>query len=298
LQDLTEAYSTFANYGNRYTCNFIKKLKINGKTVYTRPTKGIKIFQEDTAYLMTDILKSTAQKGTAKKLRSLPFEIAAKTGTVGTKNGNTDAYALSYTVNDTIGVWFGNADNHFIDTTGGGLPCNLLLTLNELLAQEYDKAQRKIPNFSIPKNVQKVALDKTAYYDTHTIQLADDSAPAEYQFFELFKTSAIPLNKSTSFSNPQIITPTISLTEKGVRIHFDNRSPSYYQYRIERYDYATHTTLFVGALGDTFIDENVLPNKNYVYSVTPIYNGKEGEKVILPSITTKRQATIPKEWWR
>lgn len=303
LQDLTEAYSTFANYGNKYTCNFIKKLKINGKTVYTRPTKAIKIFQEDTAYLMTDILKSTAQKGTAKKLRSLPFEIAAKTGTVGTKNGNTDAYALSYTVNDTIGVWFGNADNHFIDTTGGGLPCNLLLTLNELLAQEYDKAQRKIPNFSIPKNVQKVALDKTAYYDTHTIQLADDCAPAEYQFFELFKTSAVPLNKSTSFSNPQIITPTISLTEKGVNIHFDNRSPIYYQYRIERYDYATHTTLYEGDFIEDFLDNKIENNKRYEYVVTPIYKERKGVSIKLPIISTGNQNTLDKDkiieedWW-
>lgn len=303
LQDLTEAYSTFANNGNKYPCTFIKELKINGKTVYTRPNKNTKIFHEDTAYLMTDILKSTAQKGTAKKLRNLSFDIAAKTGTVGTKKGNTDAYALSYTAKDTIGVWFGNADNTFIDTTGGGLPCNLLLSLNELLEQEYAKTQAKIPSFSIPKNVQKIALDKTAYYDTHTILLADDYSPAEHQLFELFKTSAIPLNKSTSFSKPQIIPPRISLTETGVKIDFDSRAPRYYQYRIERYDYATHTTLYNGKFIETFLDETIEDNKRYEYIVTPIYKECNGVSMKLPIISTgnknklDKDKIIDEDWW-
>ena len=35
------------------------------------------------------MLRSATQIGTAKKLKSLPFAIAAKTGTTGTKEGNT-----------------------------------------------------------------------------------------------------------------------------------------------------------------------------------------------------------------
>lgn len=303
LQALTEAYSTFANSGNKYDCTFIKELKINGKIVYKRPKNFTKIFGEDSAYLMTDILKSTAQKGTAKKLRNLPFEIAAKTGTVGTKKGNTDAYALSYTTNDTIGVWFGNADNSFIETTGGGLPCNLLFSLNEATEKEYGRTQRKIAPFYIPKNVAKIALDKTAYYDTHTLLLADDNSPAEYQFQELFKTSAIPLNKSTSFSNPKIVTPQISLENNGVKIRFASTSPSYYQYRIERYDYATHTTLYDGNFIETFLDESIEENKRYEYVVTPIYNHRKGVSIKLPIISTgsgnklQNDKIVDENWW-
>ena len=140
LRDLACAYTTLANGGVYEECGFIDYVKINGETVYKKASNPARVFSQDTAYLTTDMLRSTAKNGTAKKLRSLPFSIAAKTGTVGTQKGNTDAYALSYTSKDCVAVWLGNADNRYIEYTGGGLPCNYLLKINEKLSRKkpYD----------------------------------------------------------------------------------------------------------------------------------------------------------------
>ena len=305
LSDVLCAYHTLQNDGVFNPCGFISSIKINGATVYKKSNDEKRVFSTETASLITDILKGTAQNGTAKKLRSLPFEIAAKTGTVGSSKGNTDAYAISYTTRDCAGVWLGNANNEKINHTGGGKPCELLREINESIYKLYEREQQSIPPFKLDKNVKKIALDKCAYYDMHTLLLADDNAPLEGQFNELFKTSAIPLNKSTAYTCPTINTPTVSIKNKVVTITFNDTFPKYYTYKIERYDYVSHTTLYQGEYIPFFSDESLCDDKNYVYIVTPIYNGKEGEPTVLPTISTRNsekaelnQEILSKEWWQ
>ena len=305
LKDLLAAYSVFPNGGVKKPCGFIEEIKINGATVYKKPKTTRRVFNEDSAYLMTDMLKGTAQNGTAKKLRTLPFEIAAKTGTVGTKNGNTDAYALSYTTNDCIAVWCGNADNEKIDTTGGGVPCKDLKAINEFLYNKYQKNGEVISPFTMPKSVVKIALDKTMYYDTHTILRADDNSPADFRFSELFKKDAIPLKSSTSFTLPTIPTPSVCVVENKVIITLNPSSPTYYRYRIVRKDYATHTTVYEGELLTQFVDEHVEKDKYYTYTITPIYKNNVGKEIALPTVFTATQNSTlvedkqitQKDWW-
>ena len=302
FQDMLAAYSLFPD-GNYESCGFISAIKIDGITVYKKLNTSKRVFSEETAYLMTDMLKTAAKTGTAKKLRALPFEIAAKTGTVGTDKGNTDAYALSYTTRDCVGVWLGNADNKPISHTGGGLPCNTLLKINEYLNDFYTERDEKIKGFSKPKSIVSIVLDKPSYYDTHTILLADEAAPKEYTFTELFKKSAIPLNKSTSFTFPCVNPPALKVVGNQVNITFDNTFPSYYEYTIDRYDYVTHTTVYQGGYTPLFTDTIGEKDKTYVYTVTPSFQGKKGKPIPLPSVSTKHgeslkdKEIIQKEWW-
>ena len=288
LKDILSAYASLPNEGVFTPCSFISSIRINGATVYRKTNPTNKVFSVETSALMTDMLKSTTQNGTAKKLRGLPFEVAGKTGTVGGQEGNTDAYALSYTTRDCAAVWLGNADNTKINHTGGGEPCRLLREINEAAYELYQLRNQSIKPFTMPVNTKKIELDKQAYYDTHTLLLADENSPTEYRLSEWFKTSAIPLNKSTSFSSPHIDIPTISLRDNVVCITFDKYFPAYYTYKIDRYDYATHTTLYQGNYLHEFHDNTLLSGKNYLYTITPIYNEKEGTPITLPIVSTKK----------
>ena len=304
LKDILSAYATFQNSGVYQNGAFIDKIKIDGQTVYQRKHSKKRVFSEETAYLMTDMLKTASTTGTAKKLRSLPFDIAAKTGTVGTENGNTDAYALSYTSKNCFGVWLGNADNSFIDYTGGGLPCNLLYEINTHINERYQAKDTVIPSFSMPSGVKRVSLDKSTYYDTHTMLGADPESPLEFQLFELFKKENIPMKKCDLFSNPSISTPVLTVNENGITISFNKGTPVCYDYKIERYDYATHSTIYFGEFLPYFTDTDIQPNKRYVYYVTPYYKGKAGKKITLPTATTKQgepiinEEILQKDWWK
>lgn len=305
LKDILSGYACLQSGGIFSEGGFISAVRINGITVYKKQTNNEKVFSEESAFLMTDMLKSTVKNGTAKRLRSLPFDVAAKTGTVGTQKGNTDAYALSYTTKDCAAVWLGNADNSKINCTGGGVPCSLLYEINQSLFELYKAKGMNIDDFQTPKNVVLAELDKPTYYDTHTLLLADENSPSSYRISELFKKSAIPLNKSTSFSNPSIPMPTITAQNNTVSIFFEDSLPKYYTYKIERYDYASHTTLYEGKLIKTFTDDTLADGNVYVYTVTPMFNGIKGTTLTLPSVSVEvgekaeigHDKILSKDWW-
>ncbi len=305
LSDITAAYSTLANGGVFQPCGFIASVKIDGVTVYAKPENKTQIFSEETAYLMSDVLRTTAKNGTAKKLRSLAYDVAAKTGTVGTANGNTDAYALSYTNNEVVSVWLGNADNRKIEYTGGGLPCSILLKINEYLCNQITSGNSPQPQFCKPQSIVEIALDKVAYQNSHSLSLADDIAPPSYQFKELFRQNAIPLNKSTSFSNPSIIPPNIKIENDEVKIVFNDNLPRYYTYKIERYDGEKKTILYDGGYLNEFKDDTIKMHKRYIYTVTPAYQEHVGAPIILPSVCTQNNKNqdeqnkeiLTKNWW-
>ena len=306
LPKLLSAYSVLQNGGQFYESGFIRSVKIDGIEVFNRTVTPAKVFSEDTAYLTTDMLKTAVQSGTAKKLRALPFPVACKTGTAGTDKGNTDAYALSYTTRNLVGVWFGNADNSYIDYTGGGAPCNFLFQIHEYLNAVYTSKGETIQDFSKPSTVTTVELDKTSYYDRHIILSADPKAPVEYTFSELFKNSCIPLKQSDSFTNPSISPPSLSLKENGVEITFQSSTPEYYSYKILRTNYNTHTTkmLYYGERIDYFLDDTIENGKTYQYSIVPIFQNNIGQKITLPTVTTsadelplEKDKILEKDWW-
>ncbi len=300
LKQLVSAYSVFPDQGEYQNGAFIKEIFIDGRSVYKRKIKKERVFSEATAYLVSDMMKTATQTGTAKKLRTLPFEIIAKTGTAGTKEKNTDAYVLTATKKDVVGVWLGNANNSPIEYTGGGEPCNIAYGINEYLHSNRLTKNQPLGEFSPPKSVASVKLDKIEYYDTHNIVLADENAPTQFTFSEVFSTKALPRGKSDKFSNPSISAPTISVWGRTVRIDFSKSSPEYYDYIIERYDYATHSTVYCGKYQAVFSDESVQDDKRYVYTVIPVYNGKKGKPVKLPEISLKGAPPPPiinKDWW-
>jgi len=296
---LVDAYSVFPNEGEYVPCGFIKEIKIDGHSVYQKPQCKTRVFSKETSYLTTNMLQSAATNGTAKKLRPLPFDIAAKTGTVGSANGNTDAYALSYTTNDIVGVWLGNADNSIVSYTGGGLPCQYLYQINQALHERYQNKNQTIPAFSPPEGVVNVSIDKILYQNEHTLAIADEIAPAGYKFNEIFRKTNVPTFIANHFSSPSITMPTIRFKNDNVQITFDELSPDFYEYVIERDDGQKKRVVYVGKRLDAYTDDSVEKNKRYVYTVTPKYKNHTGTSVILPAISTTQtdKKILDNHWW-
>ena len=301
MNALLNAYATFPCGGEYEPAGFIREIVIDGYRAYGRTRTKTRVFSEETAYLIDDMLKTAAQSGTAKKLRTLSFPIAAKTGTSGTDLGNTDAYALSYTTSDVAGVWLGNADNSLTDITGGGLPANILLKINKYLYRTYTPE-----DFARPAGIERAELDRNEYYDTHNIVLADENAPVEARIAELFKKTALPAARSESYSHPAISPPVLTCEDGKVIIRFRKGAPSEYEYHIDRFDSVTHTTVYRGKYTEVFTDDTLEHGKTYIYTVTPVYRETKGEQIVLPAVTTNEyRPAVPdvppdivdKKWW-
>ena len=126
LMSLTSAYAPFVNGGKKIEPKLISRIQDRrGKTIFQEKNRKCvgcdkfidsefdlpkiensneRVLSKETAYQMTSILKGAAQRGTAKKLRSLKVPLAGKTGTT---NDNYDAWFIGFSSNIVIGVYIG-----------------------------------------------------------------------------------------------------------------------------------------------------------------------------------------------
>lgn len=104
VKELTAAYATFANQGVYITPHtYTKIVDHNGKVILEKSIESTQVFSEQTAYLMTSMLESSAQgsMGISAKI-DMPY--AAKTGTT---NDDLDRWFVAYTPYYVGGVWYG-----------------------------------------------------------------------------------------------------------------------------------------------------------------------------------------------
>ena len=201
-KQLAGAYSTFACNGKYSQPKFISFIADkNGKIVYINKPQEEQVLREDACYLLTDMLKTSAQSGTGKKLSQLNTEIASKTGTVGKSNSkqNLDAWNISYTPEYTCGVWLGNLDNSPIDYTGGNQPTQIV--------KDFFEKHKTNQLFEKPSSIVEKRIDMTELEENHRIVLANEYMPERYTKTELFSVFNLPKLYSDKFAT--IKTPTI-----------------------------------------------------------------------------------------
>jgi penicillin-binding protein 1B len=116
--DLIQAYTTFANGGNRVQITGIRSvINSKGEKIYQGHIEKSQIIHKETAYLITNMLQSVVTSGTAASLRNygLTQPIAGKTGT---SNDFRDAWFVGYTPDLLCLVWVGYDDNKPVKLTG------------------------------------------------------------------------------------------------------------------------------------------------------------------------------------
>ncbi|MFD1176143.1 transglycosylase domain-containing protein [Paenibacillus puldeungensis] len=110
VEELTNAYSSIANGGEFNDAYMIEKIvDSKGKAVYKHKAEPQRVFSEQTAYLMTDMLRTVIKDGTGKSIKK-DFRNYGKIPVVG-KTGTTQNYAdvwfMGYSPDVTLGVWIG-----------------------------------------------------------------------------------------------------------------------------------------------------------------------------------------------
>ncbi|MBT3208922.1 MAG: penicillin-binding protein [Bacteroidetes bacterium] len=108
LYEMVGAYSTFANKGVYTEPIFVTRIEDkNGNIVSTFKPKKIEAFNEETAYLMLNLLKGVVTEGSGRRLRwryQLHNDIGGKTGTT---DNHSDGWFMGVTQNLVSGVWVG-----------------------------------------------------------------------------------------------------------------------------------------------------------------------------------------------
>lgn len=280
LKELCDCYSTFSADGNYTKSKFIEKIcDENGTVLYKNEAKANNVFSKSTCSLMNKALISATKVGTAKKLREFDFDVACKTGTCGTKEGNTDAYAMAYTANHCIGIWAGDRNNKKLEITGGSYCCNLL---KDLLQNIYDG--KTVPPLDQTSGTTEIEIDKNEYENNGKIILCDEICPKLNRLKVVCSENNLPKEKSTAFTHPKAQKPSIIVNNDNICIRLCHTE--YYAFLIQRRNDGNINTIYDGKWKDE-ICEN-LPAGEYEYSVTPYYSydGKKffGDEIRLPKI--------------
>lgn len=290
MRELASAFLTLSDGGLFAPAKCIRRVTDeSGKVLYERAEEKRRIFSEETSYLLSDMLRTAATEGTAKRLRTLPYFVSAKTGTGGTEKGNTDAYAMGYTSEHTLGVWLGNSDNSPIPATGGGEPANELYALFKALYQE-----RTPEAFARPEGIVEAALDREEYENKHRLVLADPAAPAALKKKELFFAAHLPQTVSDRFSMPRIEMPHIFVKNGVVCIRLC--LTQYYDYEVKREGGGENKLIYRGKWRETVCDGSLRAGVRYTYTVTPYFGAIAGESVVLPSVCPQ-EGSLPEDWW-
>ena len=158
-----------------------------------------------------------------------------------------------------------------------------------------------IAGFKHSPKVTECRLDKITYERDHIVKLASDDQPEKYTFSDIFRESNQPKEYSPLFTKP--------VSSAG--IHYSNSlvcielcQTEYYDYLIKREENGKIEVLYDGHCEHCYLDDTVRTNKKYIYSVTPYYIGRSGERhygkeIVLPSVYTKQTENKPPEnWWK
>ena len=253
FKDLVGSYTMFANNGYHSKPTFIKKIEdCYGRPIFINNDLQEKVISSDTAYLMTDILKSSTKKGTSKRLADLPFEVAGKTGTQGIKNTNfnTDAYSIAYTQDHLFGVWFGNPSGDIKFNLEGSNNGGTFATsmLKNILQSTYKNNYPQ--SFHIPNTIEKVELD-SLLLNKGILAIANENTPEIYKTTEVFSKNNLPIEKSTNFE--KCIVPTLSgkYVNDKIQLSFETEKINRYFLYKEVEDQTTLISTFDGN-GKTF----------------------------------------------
>ena len=193
LQQIANAYQVFANDGNYIESGCIRYIKDNdGKYLFKRKPHETRVFSSETAFFINSMLAECAKTGTARKLSNIP-NVCAKTGTVGDKNGNTDAYCIAYNADYTIAVWIGSkTSEHKHNINGGGMPTAIA---NAILKKHIKTCDS---SFNKPSTIIETEIDADELNSNHKIVAANEETPPKYRKKAYFTKSTAPQRRENT----------------------------------------------------------------------------------------------------
>jgi len=167
VEEITNAYGSIANYGEFNDAYMISKITdANGKVIYEHKPAPKRLFSEQTAFLMTDMLRTViadgsgtgaALRGQLKAYNSIDF--AGKTGST---QSYGDVWFVGYTPDVTLGVWAGYEKPIHTLTTNGRTRARSVwaIVMNELTEKRPDLFENK--KFTQPDNIVKASVSSTS----------------------------------------------------------------------------------------------------------------------------------------
>ena len=276
IKTLASAYTTLANNGEFAECYFISKIEDkDGKTIYQPKFVPDQVFREDSNYLNLSTLLTGVESGTSKKLNTLPYMVAGKTGTVGIGDTHSDIYSVALTTEDTVLTWVGDlSSNNIGKLVGGKEPTEMIKTYFNSIYSTHTPE-----DFTVPSSISTIEIDALEYQNNHTILKANEYTPERYKLSEVFSKFNLPKEKSTNFLEVTPATLNGKIVNKNYVFEFDASNYLTYELYREEADGDVLVKTFEGQSGTTSYTLPQQNQKTKFYLITKIKNHSTGQEV-------------------
>lgn len=201
---LGAAYCALANGGACVTPHAIRTIEDSGGHVlYQTPEKTRRAVAPETAYMVTDMLKTAATRGSARALSSCGLPVAGKTGTVAEgSDGTRDIWTVAYTPDAAVCVWMGfdnpGTGNRLAGSEGGsGYPASLCAAYLDSVSSQLSGS-----DFKRPAGVRTALVDSVALAEDKAVLLGTERTPADCTYLELFHPDDMPTRFSAHWTCP------------------------------------------------------------------------------------------------
>lgn len=154
VAEMATAYGVFASGGVFRPAQFITKVESGaGPVPRDKQVPESRVMDAGVAFLMTDILTSVVEEGTATFARSLKRPLAGKTGTT---NQAKDAWFVGFSTDVVVAVWVGFDDALPLGWGESGAKAALPIWTSFMQAAHEGKAATEFPR---PSDIVDVELD-------------------------------------------------------------------------------------------------------------------------------------------
>ncbi|MBK9070018.1 MAG: PBP1A family penicillin-binding protein [Myxococcales bacterium] len=176
LMEVTAAYAGIAAGGRRVTPRLYDLVTQDGKVLDDRRNlpAGPEVLQPEVAYVLTDMMRSVVEAGTARRAKSLGRPAAGKTGT---SANYRDVWFVGYTTDLVCGVWLGRDNSTPIANAITGGTAAVPIWLSFMAAAHPATPAR---DFEIPTNVVFASTGVQAGNQTGWIPFARGTVPAQF----------------------------------------------------------------------------------------------------------------------
>lgn len=160
LEEIMRAYAIFPRLGKPVQLTYIKKVEdLNGSVLEEvnaeeQESQIEKVISEQTAYVMTDLLKGVIREGTGRAASGVPGQVAGKTGT---SNDYRDAWFVGYSPHMVSGVWVGYLKDKVLGQSevGGRAAAPIWTDYMKTVGARYPRR-----DFQIPEDIVFAYVDR------------------------------------------------------------------------------------------------------------------------------------------
>ena len=153
---VARAYAVFANGGLKTELRTLKQVRDHeGKVLESSARESSRVLHPQTAYLVTDMLRSVMSEGTAASVRSQGFYRPAA-GKTGTTDEFRDAWFVGYTPDLLCVVWTGYDDNTPLKMTGAEAALPIWTAF-----MKQATSRMPVRDFEVPDGIISAVIDPT-----------------------------------------------------------------------------------------------------------------------------------------